>query len=220
MMRPEQEQVLHYLGVSGEAPRALLRQIESVGLRIGGEICPRSVYRVFALEHRQDALQLAGSAVRLTDATSRSLLSGCHAAALFACTLGLPYDALLRREQARDMSDAVVLDAYGSAWVEQVCEETEREIAAAYPACYLTDRFSPGYGELPLALQGEICAALRADRTLGIYVTERMLLNPSKTVTAVIGLSHAPQPARIRGCDHCKLRDGCGMRNGGKSCAL
>ena len=87
------------------------------------------------------------------------------------------------------------------------------------PDSFLTDRFSPGYGDLPLSLQPEICSALDAARRLGLHVTEHFLLNPSKSVTAVIGLSDRPQMARIRGCGHCAMYETCALRKGGKRCA-
>ena len=61
-------------------------------------------------------------------------------------------------------------------------------------------------------------AARDAARRLGLHVTDSLLLNPTKSVTAVIGLSDRPQMARIRGCDYCALRESCELRKGGKRC--
>ena len=118
------------------------------------------------------------------------------------------------------MARAVILDACGSALVEQGCDEAERDIAARFPGLYLTDRFSPGYGDLPLSLQPAICGLLDAERRVGIHVASSFLMNPSKSVTAVIGLSDKPQMARIRGCAWCAMWDTCTLRKGGKSCGL
>ena len=102
--------------------------------------------------------------------------------------------------------------------MEQGCGQAEREIAARFPEAYLTDRFSPGYGDLPLDLQPALCAALDAQRRLGLTVTDSLLLNPVKSVTAVIGLSPTPQPARIRGCGYCNFRENCQFRKEGTTC--
>ena len=85
-------------------------------------------------------------------------------------------------------------------------------------ALHRTDRFSPGYGDLPLDLQPALCAALDAQRRLGLTVTDSLLLNPVKSVTAVIGLSPTPQPARIRGCGYCNFRENCQFRKEGTTC--
>jgi len=146
------------------------------------------------------------------------MLEQCDQVVLMACTLGTQFETLLRREQARDMSRAVILAACGSAWVEAGCDQVEQELAHCLPNRYRTDRFSPGYGDLPLSLQPKICAALDTQRRLGLYVTESYLMNPSKSVTAIIGLSDWPQMARIRGCAYCSMRETCKLRVGGKHC--
>ena len=108
----------------------------------------------------------------------------------------------------------------GSAYVEAGCDAAEREIAARFLDRYLTDRFSPGYGDLPLGLQQEICTLLDTERRLGVHATEHCLLNPQKSVTAIVGLSDKPQMARIRGCAYCSMGETCLLRKGGKRCAL
>ena len=69
----------------------------------------------------------------------------------------------------------------------------------------------------PEAVPGP-CAALDAQRRLGLTVTDSLLLNPVKSVTAVIGLSPTPQPARIRGCGYCNFRENCQFRKEGTTC--
>lgn len=146
------------------------------------------------------------------------MLEQCDQAVLLACTLGTRFETLLRAEQVRDMARAVILDACGSALVEAGCDQAERELTLRMPNRYLTDRFSPGYGDLPLSLQPELCSALDTQRRLSLYVTESFLMTPSKSVTAIIGLSAHPQMARIRGCDYCSMRETCALRRGGKHC--
>ena len=121
---------------------------------------------------------------------------------------------------ARDMAKAVLLDGCGSAWVEAGCDEAEGELSERLPGRFLTDRFSPGYGDLPLSLQPAICGALDTQRILGLYVTDSCLLNPGKSVTAIVGVSDRPQMARVRGCRYCSMNQTCQLRKGGKSCGL
>jgi len=146
------------------------------------------------------------------------MLADCPSAALLACTLRPRSEALLRAAAARGMDRALLLDACGSALVEAGCDAAERDLASRYPELCRTDRFSPGYGDLPLSVQPAICAALDVYRRLGIQLTPNLLMNPAKSVTAVIGFSPRPQPARVRGCAYCALRDTCDLRKGGKNC--
>ena len=214
----ELDQALRYLGVRGAPEPALLARLSAAADRLKGPAAPRWVWRVFPAAPSAEGVELAGSGLILTGGMAKKMLSDSTQAVLLICTLGAGFEALLRAEQARGMDRALLLDACGSAWVEAGCDAAEAEISARFPGLHRTDRFSPGYGDLPLALQRDICGILDAPRRLGVQVTDSLLLNPSKTVTAVIGLSDRPQPARIRGCGFCNLRENCQYRKGGNTC--
>ena len=212
-------EAIRYLG-AGAGDENLRRQAAAVAAELTAALKPRYVYRVFDLEREEKTIRLAGTGVRLTGAAASTMLSQCHRAALLACTLGPGFDAMLRREQARDMGRAVMLDACGSAWVESGCNAAEEELRARLPGLFLTDRFSPGYGDLPLDIQPAVCAALDAGRRVGIHVSDSFLMNPMKSVTAVIGIADRPQMARIRGCAYCAMAASCRLRKGGKHCGI
>ena len=218
-MRPDVGEALRYLGVPNPTEE-MRRDAERLADELSAAVRPRYVYRVFGLERLPDGVRLQGAGVDLTGSSARTMLAGCGQAALLACTLGARFDAKLLALQARDMAEAVMFDALGSALVEAGCDEAERDIHRRFPDRFLTDRFSPGYGDLPLALQPQLCAALDAERRLGITVSRSLLMNPVKSVTAVIGLSDSPRPARVRGCAYCNLRETCTIRKGGSTCAL
>ena len=212
-------EAIRYLG-AGAGDEDLRRQAAAVAAELTAALKPRYVYRVFDLEREEKTIRLAGTGVRLTGAAASTMLAQCRRAALLACTLGPGFDAMLRREQARDMGRAVMLDACGSAWVESGCDAAEEELRARLPGWFLTDRFSPGYGDLPLDVQPALCAALDCGRRLGLQVTKSLLMTPVKSVTAIVGLADRPQMARIRGCGYCAMRERCQLRKGGKSCGL
>ena len=209
---------LRYLGVRGEPDPALSAGLSAVADRLTRTVTPRWAWRTFRVKRSFEEVGLEGTDLVLTGELARSMLADCAQAALLICTLGAGFEALLRAEQARSMARAAMLDACGSAWVEAGCDAAQEEIAGRFPGAYLTDRFSPGYGDLPLAVQRDICALLDAPRRLGVQVTDSFLMNPSKSVTAVVGLADRPQPARIRGCGFCNLRENCQFRKEGKTC--
>lgn len=217
-MTPDIDEALRYLGVGEHPPESLRRQAETIAAELAGAVQPRWVYAVLDLEREGDAPRLPALNLTLAGQSARMMLEDCGQAALLACTIGAEFDRCLRAMQRRDMARAVLLDACGSALVERGCDAAERELAARLPGVYLTDRFSPGYGDLPLDIQPDICAALDTPRRLGLHVTERLLLNPMKSVTAVIGLSDRPQRARIRGCAFCAMRENCQLRKRGERC--
>lgn len=214
------EEALRYLGAGENAPEELRAQVLRIAADLMEQIQPRYCYRVVSVVRAMDGLLLPEAGVTLTGKTAFLMLGQCEKAVLLACTLGAEFDTLLRTEQARDIANAVILDVCGSAWVEAGCDEAERELAARLEGFYLTDRFSPGYGDLPLEIQPGVCAALDTTRRLGLYVTDSLLLNPAKSVTAILGIADRPQPRRVRGCDYCFMNQTCVLRKGGKSCAI
>ena len=216
-MRLDLREPLRYLGVRGEPDPALLALLSAAADKLTRTVEPRWVWRAYPLIHGELPV-LEGAGLTLPGALAARMLAECSQAVLLACTLGARFDLTLNAAQVRDMARAVILDAVGSALVERGCDEAEAELSARFPGRYLTDRFSPGYGDLPLDLQGDICAVLDASRRLGLTVTESLLLNPVKSVTAVIGVSDRPQMARVRGCDYCQMRERCPLRKGGKHC--
>ena len=217
-MKPDVREALRYLGVRGEPDAELLRTMSALAERLAARVTPKYVYRVFPVSPTGDGVVLEGAGLTLPGELAVKTLAECSQAAVFLCTLGAGFETLFRAEQARGLDRAVMLDALGSAYVETGCDAAEAEIAARFPGQYLTDRFSPGYGDLPLSLQREVCALLDARRRLGVQVTDSLLMNPVKSVTAVVGIAAAPQPARIRGCGVCPLRERCAYRKGGMTC--
>ena len=217
-MKLDVAEALRYLGAGDCPPESLRQEMTAVAEKLTTHVTPKYTYRVFSLKHEAEGVRLQETDLLLTGKSAERMLAECGRAVLLACTLGAEFDALLRREQARDMAKAAMLNACGSAWVEAGCDAAEKEIAARFPEQYLTDRFSPGYGDLPLSLQPELCAVLDTQRRLGLYVSDRCLMTPVKSVTAVIGLANEPQMARIRGCGFCAMRETCALRKGGKHC--
>lgn len=214
------QEALRYLGAGQNAPEELRRQAEGCLNELTARFAPRYTYKVFPLTVTGEGISLPEAGLTLTGRTAALMLEESHAAALLACTLGAEFDTLLRREQARDMAAAVIWDACGSAWVEHGCDTAQAELAGRLEGKFLTDRFSPGYGDLPLTLQPHLCRALDTQRRLGLHVTDSYLLNPGKSVTAILGIAHTPQKQRVRGCAYCSMNQTCTLRKGGKTCVL
>ncbi|MCH5287913.1 MAG: methionine synthase [Christensenellaceae bacterium] len=214
------DEALRYLGVRSDPDGTMRGRMAELAEELQERIAPRYALRVATLTRNDAGMRLEGAGVILPGRLAQTMLADCGHAAILVCTLGAAFDAWMRTMQVRDMANAVMLDALGSAWVETGCDEAEKELAGRFPGMHLTDRFSPGYGDLPLSLQPDILAATDAARRLGVQATESCLLIPQKTVTAVIGIADRPQRARIRGCAHCPMRGECDYRKGGTSCEV
>ena len=154
------------------------------------EALPRLTYRVC---YRTFPVTVEGEIVTFPFASvdSRSLarhLEGCEAAVVFGATVGLELDRLLFRAGHTSPARAVCLQAVGSERIEALCDLFEDEMRTEYGA--VRSRFSPGYGDLPLAFQRELFRVLDCPRTIGLTLNESMLMSPSKSVTAVIGVGN------------------------------
>ena len=207
-----------YMGVRGEADEkihSLLKRAESLVI---DNLSPKYVYRETSVDVSEDCVRLGCMDTPLTGNDIRAHLSGCDKAVLLAVTLSPEADKLIRRYSVTDMAFSLALDCVCSAAVEQVCDRAEEEIFSRISAPYRTWRFSPGYGDLPLGIQGDFLRALNAQRRIGLTATENSLLIPSKSVTAVIGLSDKPLNKGGKGCGICNMRESCAYRKSGRSC--
>ncbi|MCD8300782.1 MAG: vitamin B12 dependent methionine synthase, activation domain protein [Clostridiales bacterium] len=150
----------------------------------------------------------------------REMLAPCREAVLLAATLGAKVEQVLMRREVTDMAEAVIMDACASAAIENVCdhfEETMRKEVGA-ESLYLTSRFSPGYGDLPLSLQSDMCRILNTSRRIGLSVTETSIMVPRKSVTAIMGIADTPRTLRTKGCEACNMFLTCRYRKRGITC--
>ena len=124
-------------------------------------------------------------------------LDGCHAVYYVCGTLGAAFDALLRRTAVRSAADTLVLQAIGAAaieeWMDIAEDEIRRELEEGET---LVPRYSPGFGDFPLTAQREILSVLDAARAIGVSLTDTLLMVPSKSVSAVIGVKKAEMGPR------------------------
>ena len=203
--------------VPAENIAGLLERCEK---RVLDVIRPNYVYREAELEFTENGIRAGDMNELLTGSDIARHLAGCTKAVLFAATLSAEADKLIRQAAVTDVAESFAIDCLCSAAVEQVCDAAEEEIFSVIEAPYRTWRFSPGYGDLPLGIQGSFLKMLNAQRRIGLTVTDSMLLIPSKSVTALIGISDAPVSRGKRGCGSCNMRESCAYRRGGKSCQV
>ena len=182
--------------------RRLQLQVETAVKQIEHSASARYVYSVFdirrAADETESGIILEGTSLLLSGSDISDLLKACRRCILLAVTIGSSADRLIRKAQISSMSDAVILDFCASSAVEELCSRINSDLEREFEekGFYLTDRFSPGYGDLPLGLQGEICRVLRTDKRLGLTVSAGGMMIPSKSITAVIGIAGRPQPKK------------------------
>ena len=207
-------EALRYLGVRGNPDPVLLSDLSRCEALLRREIRPRAAWSLMTLEKDGG---IGNTRIRLEGRDIRRHLRGCSQVILMAATLGAASETLLRRAQARSMADAVLLDALGSAAIENICDNLCDDLAKAFAPRRLTARFSPGYGDFPLEEQAALCAALDLERRAGVSLTPGGLMIPQKTVTAVIGVGGSASE-EARGCGTCAFFTACPYRKEGATC--
>lgn len=132
-------------------------------------------------------------------------LCGCDCAVLFAATVGLWPDRLVMRTVRTEPSKALAVQAFGAERIEALCDVLQEALRCEFKAqgFALRPRFSPGYGDFDIAAQRDIFRVLDCSRKIGLTLNDSMLMSPSKSVTAVIGLSRGEAATPLVRCAVC-----------------
>jgi hypothetical protein len=215
-------EVLRYLGYQGQPLSPELdKRIDDTVARCIAIAQPRMSLASYALrEIGEQGVALEGCTLRLTGHDIVGHLADAREVVLFATTLGAGIDRELRRLSLTDALEQVIFDAAATALVERATDAAEAQARAYASAAgmHTSWRFSPGYGDLPLDVQGDFLAALDATRQLGITLTPSSLMVPTKSVTALVGIHPTVQPGLVSSCSICSLSDFCTIRQTGRTC--
>lgn len=219
MIKPDsldKSEAARYMGVKGTPDNAVSELLDTAEKLVLERIAPKYVYRETSVTFCDDGVRLECMDALLTGNAIKKHLAGCERAVILAATLSAEADKLIRQTSYENMALSLAVDCLCSSAIEQVCNLAEEEIFADRKDVYRTWRFSAGYGDLPLELQSEFLKSLNAQRRIGLTVTSESLLIPSKSVTAIIGISETPVERGKRGCDICSRRESCQYGKSGK----
>lgn len=216
----DNKEILRYLGYRGqELPAEISAQIDECRKLIAGAADPKIIYRQIPVIKTTQAGVDTGE-IFFPGCDISVHLKDCDRAIVMAATLGAGVEKLLLRNGVSDMTGALIMDACATQLIEQFCDifenKTREKLAAE--GLFLTGRFSPGYGDLPIEIQGEFCALLDTARKIGLTVSKSSMLNPRKSVTAILGISEKPLPLSPADCEGCGKRDECEFKKEGKKC--
>ncbi len=214
------DEVLRYMGCPPDRAHGALReQVEDCAGELLGAVRPRWSWRAVEIAFEAGGIRLEGGLL-LPGQDLKSHLAGCGRAAVFCATLGAEVDALIRRAERQDMARAFTLDCCASAAVEAVCDRIETELQEKFPGCSFPFRYSPGYGDLPLEVQGPLLELLDAPRRAGLCATQTHLLTPRKSVTAILGAADGKIERTKRSCLGCPAQGSCQYRKAGGHCGI
>ncbi|HIU49356.1 MAG TPA: hypothetical protein IAB04_08300 [Candidatus Avimonoglobus intestinipullorum] len=204
----DKSEICRYLGYKKGVPPDPRTDalIDACSRAILADSAPKYIYKELPIAIEEDCVRLAGSEAALRGAAIRGHLKGCRSCVLMAVTLGIGADRSIKQSQLRSMAEAVVKDACATAAIEAAADWAEAEINRAVGPCNF--RFSPGYGDFPLSFQQELLGLLDAEKQLGLHVNAANLLIPTKSVTAVLGVTNEKITAPPK-CARCENRERC-----------
>lgn len=181
-------EVFRYLGCGYDKPQELEGLIEKCASMVKGRLQYKVCYKSFPIKFSADEIDLGFSKTKSLSLMKN--LSGCTEIILFAATVGIEIDRLIAKYSSISQPEAICLQAVGSERIEALCDAFNKEIKTELmqKGYFTKPRFSPGYGDLPLLIQKDIFAVLDCSRKIGLTLNESLLMSPSKSVTAIIGV--------------------------------
>lgn len=184
-----EREVLRYAGCRGEAPEQTRALMHSVISELESEIKPSVLYRVYPLSADKEGVIDLGFA-RVASLSLAKHFRECTQVCVMIVSVGIGVDRYISRYKNVSPSRAHMASALGTERVEAAADAFSSFISAeaAKMGMCTTGRFSPGYGDLPLSLQSDLIACLNAGKLMGIALSDSMLMTPTKTVSALIGL--------------------------------
>jgi hypothetical protein len=200
-----EKEILRYAGCpsADDGTLALMRScIEEAEKVLTYDVC----YRILPVETDGDVCDFGCFSLHSKNLAGN--LKHSSRVILFAATVGVGLDRLINKYGKLSPSRALMFQAIGAERIEALCDSFCKDISTESGSS-LAPRFSPGYGDLPLSAQKDIFSVLDASRQIGVYLTDSLLMSPSKSVTAFAGFTEKGED--INKCSLCNKKD-CNFR--------
>ena len=194
-------EILRYSGAKESTPetdKLIDECIDEIKNKLIYKVC----YAIFPVSFSDGEVNL--SFTKTKSDSLRKNLAGCKEIALFAATVGLEIDRCIAKYGRISPSKALIFQAIGAERIESLCDVFCNEIKHGY--INTAPRFSPGYGDFPLDVQKDIFRVLEPHRRIGLTLNDSMLMTPSKSVTAIVGIGHN-RKTKEHNCSCCDKTD-------------
>ncbi len=173
-------EIARYAGVLGEDKNTFLLMREVIA-EAEPLLSPCVAYTVLNCEKCADVCDFGSFSVN-SSSLARSFAEA-NKVVLFCATIGFKIDRLLTKYNRLSPSKALMLSAFGTERTEALCDSFVSEYSRINDVKIGT-RFSPGYGDLTLETQVDIFKILMPEKTLGVTLSQSLLMTPTKSVTA------------------------------------
>lgn len=203
----EVQRYMGYHGIVDIAPE-ISEKINKAIEHLGTQSHPRIISKEYRITVAEKTVTLHAENEDVTFESEGLVrnLTGCCGAVLLAATIGPACDMLVRRASITSAADSAVYQAAGAAAIEAFLDDYNDKLKTSYEArgLFLRPRFSPGYGDLKLEHQKDWFRLLDITKQIGIELTDSLLMVPTKSVTAIIGIGIDETKTGCTGCTGCK----------------
>lgn len=148
-----------------------------------GKLNYRVCWAEYELEFTSGGVSFAGYEIKSLNLKKN--LTGCRSVILFCATAGLNMDRLTKKYASVSPAMHSALQAAGAERVESLCDKFNAEISGKY---ITAPRYSPGYGDVELSVQRIFFSLLSPDKNIGVTLGDDLMMRPTKSVTAFIGI--------------------------------
>ncbi len=211
----KENEVLRYLGYGKNLPDENVKaEIIRVTDEILSSVNPKACFAVLDILVSENVIDFGMFSV-----DSKSLaknLKLCKKAVILGATIGTGVDRIISKYARISPSSAVIAQAVGTAAIENWCDIFCNRLGEKFKkdGLFLMPRFSPGYADFLLSHQNDIFALLNCPKNIGVSITDSLIMTPSKSVTAVVGLSDKDIKCKTGGCIECDRANTCEYSRG------
>lgn len=198
----DKREIFRYASVKSESAE-MSAVLEECLAEIEGRFAFRVCYAFYPLKRERETLDLGFTKTSSKDVNK--VLSQADSIAVFASTVGLEIDRLIARYGQLSPVKALFFQAIGAERIEALCEAfiADLQMQTKGAGMRLTPRFSPGYGDFGLQIQADIFKTLQPQKRIGLTLLDSLLMSPSKSVTAIVGIGGACEKSKEAACEKC-----------------
>ena len=203
------KEILRYSQTNDEDIIPLINEcIDEVKDKLSYRVC----YAFFDVEKNDDFINLT-----FTKAKSKNLIENLKDASkivLFGATIGIEIDRLIAKYGKISPLKALIFQSIGAERIESLCDMFCDDISKELNKnnLFTLPRFSPGYGDFYLTHQNDIFNVLNLHKNIGLTLNSSYIMSPSKSVTAIMGITDKKCDFDTHKCKNCNKKD-CSFKN-------
>jgi cobalamin-dependent methionine synthase I len=201
------EEVKRYLKYEGHFDDVTQNNVDKALKLLKKHVKPKYVIKYFPIKTENNIIELENSTIIWNSKNLAEHLKDCHGVVLVLASLGLEIDKEIKKLEIIDIGLAYILNALAVEYLEKYLDYIQNNNINVNGN--LTSRYSIGYGDLNIEYQDEMIKVLDGTKLIGVSVLETHIMVPSKSVSAIIGVSKKDVSSDLKKCSNCLSNGKC-----------